>query len=83
MFVKAEHSSFIKPVLMHDEGTALTATPCNHSSFIESILKKLLHLYMMHLAVLSFLNKALSLNQLQDIMKVLSRSEQQHNHNCS
>ncbi len=45
--------------------------------------QKLLHLYMMHSAVSSFLNKALSLNQLQDIMKVLSRSEQQHNHNCS
>ena len=78
-----KHSSFIKPVLRHDEGVVFTATSCNHSFFIESILKEALHLYMTHLTMSSFSNKALLLKQFQDIIKMLSRSEQQHNYNCS
>ena len=78
-----KHSSFIKSVSRHDEGVIFTATPCNCSSFIESILKKLLHLYMTHLTMLSFSNKALLSKQFQDMIKMLSRPEWQCNHDCS
>ena len=78
-----KHSSFIESISRHDEGVIFTATPCNCSSFIKSILKEFLHLYMTHLTMLSFSNKALLFKQFQDIMKMLFKPEQQCNYNCS
>lgn len=72
-----KHSSFIKSVLRHDEGVIFTATPCNCSSFIESILKEPLHLYMTHLTMSSFSNKALLSKQFQGMMKMLFKPEWQ------
>lgn len=78
----AKHSPSIEPVSRHDGGAAFTATPCNHSSFIEPILKEPLHLYMAHPAMPSFSNKALLSNQFQGMMKVPPRPERQCNHDC-